>query len=158
MKAPFIHAGILCIALAAGGAGADGTQSPAAPTGLASPAVAVADPPYLDPYPAAVSATPAQLLDLAALKTRLRNTQAIGVFAKLALKRQLDDLLQQFRSHHTGGRRTSVASLRQAYELLLHSVLAQVQHGDPPLARSISESREAIWIILADPEQFESAG
>jgi hypothetical protein len=104
--------------------------------------------------PAARSAEPP--LDVAALKTRLRDTSAIGVFTKLALRNQMDDLLQRFRSHYIGGQKTGVAHLRQPYDLLVLKVLAVVQDGDPSLARTISGSREAIWIILADPEQFKS--
>jgi hypothetical protein len=78
------------------------------------------------------------------------------VFTKLALRNQMDDLLQRFRSHYQGGQKTGVAHLRQPYDLLVLKVLAVVQDGDPSLARTISGSREAIWIILADPEQFKT--
>lgn len=105
------------------------------------------------PGPAARVQEPA--LDVAALKARLRDTSAIGVFTKLALKNQVDDLLQQFRSHYQGGQKISVATLRPSYELLVLKVLALVQDADPPLARTISGSREAIWGILADPEKFK---
>ena len=96
-------------------------------------------------------------LDVAALKARLRDTNAIGVFTKLALKNQVDDLLQQFRAHYLSGQKTSVAAMRQPYDMLVLKVLALVQDRDPPLARTIAESREAIWGILADPEKFNSA-
>lgn len=105
--------------------------------------------------PAPVVGTLEPPLDMAALKLRLRDTNAIGVFTKLALKNQVDDLLQQFRSHYLSGQQTGVAKLRQPYDLLVLKVLALVQDGDPLLARTISGSREAIWIILADPEQFK---
>ncbi|TBR15601.1 hypothetical protein [Rugosibacter aromaticivorans] len=95
-------------------------------------------------------------LDVAALKARLRDTNAIGVFTKLALKNQMDDLLKQFRAHYQSGQKTSVASLRQPYDMLVLKVLALVQNSDPSLARTISGSREAIWGILADPVKFNS--
>lgn len=106
--------------------------------------------------PAPLTRTPEPPLDVAALKTRLRDTRAIGVFTKLALRNQMDDLLQRFRSHYQGGQKTGVTHLRQPYDLLVLKVLAVIQDGDPSLARTISGSREAIWIILADPEQFKS--
>jgi hypothetical protein len=109
--------------------------------------------------PATVSASPKMLhapLDVAALKTRLRETSAIGVFTKLALKNQMDDLLEQFRAHYQSGQKSSVASLRQPYDMLVLKVLSLVQDGDPSLARTISGSREAIWGILADKEKFNS--
>ena len=97
-------------------------------------------------------------LDIAGLKTRLRDTNAIGVFTKLALKNQVDDLLQQVRAHHQSGQKTSVAPLRQPYDMLVLKTLCLVQDSDPSLARTISGSLEAIWGILADPEKFHSQG
>ena len=96
-------------------------------------------------------------LDVAGLTARLRDTSGIGVFTKLALKNQVDDLLKQFRTHYQSGQKTSVANLRQPYDMLVLKVLALVQDSDPSLARTISGSREAIWGILADPDKFHSA-
>lgn len=95
-------------------------------------------------------------LDMAALKARLRDTNGIGMFTKLALKNQVDDLLKQFRAHYLSAPKTSVAALRQPYDMLVLKVLALIQNSDPSLARSISGSREAIWGMLADPEQFNT--
>jgi hypothetical protein len=93
-------------------------------------------------------------LDLETLKMRLRETNAIGVFTKITLKNQVDDLLDQFRAYYQGRTKTSLAELRQAYDMLLLKVLSLLQDGDPPLARVIVTSREAIWGILADPAKF----
>ena len=95
-------------------------------------------------------------LDVAALTARLRDTNAIGVFTKLALRNQMDDLLQQFRAHYQSGQTSGVAPLRQPYDMLVLKVLALVQDGDPTLARTISGSREAIWGILADRDKFNA--
>jgi hypothetical protein len=144
--------GILFFALAAGCAGvgevplsASQSAAKAAPPPVKAPAIVSASPKKLDPP-----------LDVAALKTRLRETSSIGIFTKLALKNQMDDLLEQFRAHYQSGQKTSVASLRQPYDMLVLKVLALVQDGDPSLARTISGSREAIWGILADKEKFNS--
>ena len=96
-------------------------------------------------------------LDVAALKARLRDTNAIGVFTKLALKNQVDDLMKEFRAHYLNGQKTGVASLRQPYDMLVLKVLSLIQDSDPSLARTISGSREAIWSILADREKFNAA-
>jgi hypothetical protein len=119
----------------------------------ASP-MAVEQPRKNEPAPVAKNSEPP--LDVAALKTRLRETRAIGIFTKLALKNQMDDLLEQFREHYQSGQTTSVASLRQPYDMLVLKVLSLVQDGDPSLARTIAGSREAIWGILADKEKFNS--
>ena len=94
---------------------------------------------------------------MAALKARLRDTDAIGVFTKLALKNQVDDLLKQFRAQYQSSPQPDVTALRQPYNMLVLKVLALVQDSDPSLARTISASREAIWGILADRDKFNSA-
>jgi len=114
---------------------------PTAPVALAAPT----------PPPAASAVPP---LDLAALKQRLRDTSAIGVFTKLALKNQVDDLLDKFRSFYRGQVKITLPELRQSYELLVQKVLALLQDSDPPLASEITASREAIWGLLADPQKF----
>jgi hypothetical protein len=96
----------------------------------------------------------APALDLTSLEQRLRDTRAIGLFTKLSLKNQVDDLLQQFRAFHSGQSKTMLTELRQKYELLLLKVVSLLQDGDPPLAAAVSSSREAIWGILTDPEKF----
>ena len=93
-------------------------------------------------------------LDLAGLEQRLRDTRAIGVFTKLALKNQVDDLLDEFRAFHRGQIKTPLPQLRQRYDLLLLKVLSLLQDSDPQLAASIAASREAIWTILTDPQKF----
>jgi len=93
-------------------------------------------------------------LNLADLEQRLRETRAIGVFTKLSLKNQVDDLLNAFRALYRGPDKHPSAELRQRYDLLLLKVLTLLQDGDPPLAAAISSSREAIWSILADPDKF----
>jgi hypothetical protein len=88
------------------------------------------------------------------LEQRLRQTNAIGVFTKLSLKNQVDDLLNAFRVLYRGPNKHPTAELRQRYDQLLLKVLTLLQDGDPPLAAAISSSREAIWSILADPDKF----
>ncbi len=105
------------------------------------------------PAPASTPNAP-PTLNLADLEQRLRETRAIGVFTKLSLKNQVDDLLNAFRELYRGPDKHPSAELRQRYDLLLLKVLTLLQDGDPPLASAISSSREAIWSILADPDKF----
>ena len=94
------------------------------------------------------------VLDLTSLEKRLRETQAIGVFTKLSLKNQVDDLLEQLAAFHEGRGQTPLAKLRESYDLLLLKVLSLLQDQDPALARDIAASREALWNLLADPAKF----
>ena len=103
------------------------------------------------PPPATATAQP---LDLEALKTQLKETKAIGVFTKLTLKNQVDDLLDKFREHHAGKAKPTMAELRRSYDLLMMKVLTLLQDHDQRLASAIVSSREAIWGLLADPKKF----
>lgn len=93
-------------------------------------------------------------LDMKALEQRLRDTPAIGVFTKLSLKNQVDDLLDEFRAYYSGKVKTQLAELRQRYDLLLMKVLTLLQDSDAALASTIIASREPLWDILKDPKKF----
>jgi hypothetical protein len=129
---------------------APGTSSAA--TGKTNNATTTTQPPVKTPATTSPPAAPA--LDLAALEARLKDTRAIGVFTKLSLKNQVDDLLSQFRAFYSKKAAIPLSDLRQRYDLLLIKVLSLLQDGDPDLAAAISSSREAIWGVLADPEKF----
>jgi hypothetical protein len=139
------------------------TNSSANPTSPKPVAPAANHPvrPSNAPAPARQSGIPATTpnekapaMDLAELERRLRDTRAIGVFTKLSLKNQVDDLLAAFRSLYRGPTKRAPPELRERYDLLLLKVLTLLQDGDPQLAAAISSSREAIWGILADPDKF----
>jgi hypothetical protein len=130
----------------------------AAPRATAKPVAAAPRPPAAPAPNLGAPATPdaRQPLDLKALENRLKETRALGVFTKLALKNQIDDLLAQLRTHHGGGSPKSLVPLRASYERLLVKVLGLLQDADPSLALAISDSREAIWGVLSNPAKFSS--
>jgi hypothetical protein len=132
-----------------------GTKTPAAgtkPPVVPAPTSTTAKP--APPTATAKSAPVAPTLDLAALKEQLRETKAIGVFTKITLKNQVDDLLQQFRDYYQGKAKITMVQLRRSYDLLLMKVLSLLQDADQNLAAAIVSSREAIWALLADPKKF----
>jgi hypothetical protein len=100
----------------------------------------------------------AAIVDLTSLEKRLRDTNAIGVFTKLALKNEVDDLLSRFRAFHGGRAGTTLATLRESFDLLVLKVVSLLQDKDTLLARDISTSREALWNLLADPVKFKTLG
>src|SRR5258708_3147107 len=106
------------------------------------------------PKPAVPESPHAPTLDLGSLEQRLKDTKAIGIFTKLSLKNQVDDLLGELRAFHNGSAKTPTAVLRQKYDTLMIKVLTLLQDGDPPLASAIASSREALWGILMDPTKF----
>ncbi len=91
---------------------------------------------------------------MSALEQRLKDTPAIGVFTKITLKNQVDELLERFRTHYEGRGGTTLAQLRQTYDALLQKVIGLLKDGDPALASAITGSREAIWNVLTDPVKF----
>jgi len=127
---------------------AQATTPPATSSAAAEPLPPPVAPPQQAAAPAALA------LDLAGLEQRLRDTRAIGVFTKLSLKNQVDDLLGQFRAFYRGQLQVQLADLRQRYELLLFKVLTLLQDSDRDLAEAIAASREAIWGILSDPQKL----
>jgi hypothetical protein len=136
---------------------------PAAPAPSAkAPAPGPAAKPALRATPAASSAAPplaktptaAPELDLKTLEEQLRGTKAIGVFTKIALKNQVDDLLDRFRKYYQGKAKLTLKDLRRSYDLLMMKVLSLLQDADQKLASAIVSSREAIWGLLADPKKF----
>jgi hypothetical protein len=135
---------------------AETTVAKTEPPAAGIPAKPSAKPPVKKPgaTPAPVKKEAPPPLDLTTLETRLKETKAIGVFTKITLKNQVDDLLEQFRAYYQGRAKTSLAELRRPYDGLVLKVLSLLQDGDPELAREIVTSREAIWGILADPNKF----
>jgi hypothetical protein len=111
-------------------------------------------PPPSPPPPS--SGTPKPELDFKSLVQRLRDTSAVGVFTKLSIKNQVDDLLKAFRGYYAGQVPPSLDELRQRYDGLLLKVVTLVQDGDASLAASISASRGAIWEKLSNRETFQA--
>jgi len=98
--------------------------------------------------------TVAEQYDIKALVARLRDTSAIGFFTKLALKNQIDDLMDRFRRLHAREEETPLERLRDQFNLLFMKVITLLQDGDPALGQEIARGREILWGKLADPREF----
>jgi hypothetical protein len=104
--------------------------------------------------PVARAPAAAPPLDLKALTQKLRETKAIGIFTKITLKNQVDDLLDGFREYYQGKSKLALTDLRRSFDLLMMKVLTLLQDEDQMLASAIVSSRQAIWSLLADPTKF----
>jgi hypothetical protein len=102
--------------------------------------------PYTAPHP--------QPVKLDALASRLGDTNAIGLLAKLELKRSLDALLGDFQLFHAGEADHNLDVLKRRFDTLFARTLSMIRHGDPRLGRELLVSRAAFWTILADPVAF----
>lgn len=92
--------------------------------------------------------------DLEALAAGLRDTETLGFFTKLALKNEVDDLLDGLRGYHAERRGGSLKRLRERFDLLLLKVRTLLQDEDWALAAKLTAGREALWNQLADPVEF----
>ena len=139
------------------------TSAPPPATPAIKPVPVIADKPVAKPPAKTAAPAPQQkpvakpqaapAMALTTLEQRLKDTNAIGLFTKIALKNQVDDLVNRVRAHHEGNGAT-LAQLRQTYDQLLAKVHGLLKDGDPALAGSIMASREAIWQVLTDPVKF----
>jgi hypothetical protein len=129
-------------------------KAPAATSARTSKPASVAKAPAPPTKPQPAPRPTAAPLDLEMLETQLRETKAIGVFTKLTLKNQVDDLLDRFREHYAGKTPPTMTDLRRSYDLLMMKVLSLLQDRDQKLAADIVSSRERIWGLLADPKKF----
>jgi hypothetical protein len=128
------------------------SQAPARP---AAPAPATPKAAGRGAPPAARAPAAAASLDLKTLTQQLKETKAIGIFTKIALRNQVDDLLDGFREYYQGNKaKLAMPDLRRSFDLLMMKVLSLLQDDDQRLARAIVSSREAIWSLLADPMKF----
>ncbi len=131
--------------------------SPPVATAAAPPVATTAAPRVMNmPPPASPVVKPAgpPPLDLKSLELRLKETKAIGVFSKLALKNQIDDLLERFRAFYQGRDKTSLVELRRSFDMLVMKTLALLQDADAALASALASSRESIWAVLSDRTKF----
>jgi hypothetical protein len=95
-------------------------------------------------------------LDVSTLRVRLKDTPAIGLMAKLRLKSEIEDLVEDLAAFHAGHATETLDTLHARYRALVVHVVALLEHGDAPLARDLTASTDHLWATLADPGQFAS--
>jgi hypothetical protein len=115
-----------------------------------APAPAPSPPPEAAP-PAAPP--PESAISLDELGTRIKQTPAIGTFSKLALKNDLDDLVDGLRGYHAR-KEGNLDDLHQRYEALVLKLMTLLEEDEPDLALALGRSRERIWNRLVDPVEF----
>jgi hypothetical protein len=128
---------------------------PPTPTVSATPRAEIKVVPRVVRAPQHAAAAVASLkLDLTGLEKQLKETKAIGIFSKIALKNQVDDLMDKFREYYKGQAKFTMAELHGSFNLLMMKVLSMLQDKDQMLASAVVNSRDAIWDMLADPRKF----
>lgn len=133
---------VVTLAAAMTFAAGNGRVAPAEPTGKERPRAE------------APAGTATNDYDIDALVARLRDTKAIGLSTKLALKSDIGDLMDSFRRFHSGEPNPLLDQLRDEYNLLFMKVITLVQNEDPELFQEMTRARETLWKKLADPGEF----
>lgn len=103
---------------------------------------------------AVVTASAPQALDFEALAARLRETDAVGHFAKLAIERKVMNLARAFQHYHEGDAAIGIRELRHRFEALRARIAARLKAGDPALAGDIAVSGATLWQEFRDPVRF----
>ncbi len=86
-------------------------------------------------------------MDMKALGRKLRDTHALGLFTKLRLKSQADDLIERGRA---AADRTT---LRSDYDALISSVVRELRRGgDAALAGEVECARGSVWTALLNAD------
>jgi len=100
-------------------------------------------------------AGPGDDLDLNALVDRLSNSKALGIFTKLSLKQDIDRFLKSVGNYHKGQGAHSLDQLHERYDAMVHKLVVLLQDKDEDLVKSIDQSRDKVWLMLADEKEFK---
>jgi hypothetical protein len=89
-------------------------------------------------------------IDMEVLTKRLKETKAIGLFTKLAIRNDVSDLVDDVKRY----RKKSILAIkmkeiRESFEGLLLKIMALLE-GDPELSRDLYVGRESIWKSLLE--------
>jgi hypothetical protein len=127
-----------------------------APPPAAAPAQNPAPAPAPAPSPEAKVLEPAPAqprISLEELGARIKATPAIGTFSKLALKNDIDDLVDDLRGYHKH-QEGDLDDLHERYEALVLKLMTLLEEDEPELALALSRSRDDIWSRLVNPVEF----
>lgn len=84
-------------------------------------------------------------LDIDTLVERLRDTRAIGIFTKLALRNDVEALLDDTQRALVNGKEEEIPKLRSRFDGLVLKTVALLDGRDDELAQDIYQAREFVW-------------
>jgi hypothetical protein len=89
-------------------------------------------------------------IDMEVLTKRLKETKAIGLFTKLAIRNDVSDLVDDVKRYRKKSMlATKMKEIRESFEGLLLKIVALLE-GDPELSRDLYVGRESIWKSLLE--------
>ena len=92
----------------------------------------------------------AEQVSVDSLKERLKNTKAIGVFTKLAIRNDIVDLVDEINRYRQQSKlQEKLQDLRSNFDGLLLKIIALLEE-DPDLSEALYVGRESIWKSLLE--------
>jgi len=92
-------------------------------------------------------------LDLGSLEAKIRNTDAMDLFAKISLKSELSSLMDEVARCQLTKNAAGLKQQRARLEKLIDETVALLRKGDVSLADEVNRSRDAVWSFLNRPER-----
>jgi hypothetical protein len=96
-----------------------------------------------------------EVVDFKTLETKIRNTNAIGGFAKLRLSSDIKQMLADLKSYQAGESSLTLEQHREQYDLLYMKIVSQVQEKDPELHQQLCNAWDPIWTELQDEKNLK---
>lgn len=89
-------------------------------------------------------------INMKVLTKRLKETDAIGLFTKLAIRNDVTDLMDEVKRYRKKSMlATKMKEIRESFEGLLLKIVALLEE-DPELSRDLYVGRESIWKSLLE--------
>ena len=89
-------------------------------------------------------------INMEVLTKRLKDTKAIGLFTKLAIRNDVTDLVDNVKRYRKKSLlATKIKEIRESFEGLLMKIVALLEE-DPELSRDLYVGRESIWKSLLE--------
>jgi hypothetical protein len=92
--------------------------------------------------------------ELERLIDRVVKTKSIGIFSKLAMKGDAENLWRDLGKYHSGAAGMNIDELDERYHLIVHKLELSIRKRDKDLAQAIADFREPLWQRLENPDSF----
>ncbi len=89
-------------------------------------------------------------VDIKTLEARLKHTDAIGFFTKLAIRSNIIDLMNKIKQYRKKSMlKAKIKEIRTSFDGLILKIVALLEE-DPKLSRDLYVGRESIWKSLLE--------
>ena len=86
------------------------------------------------------------------LITRLKETDALGVFTKLALKGDVEEIIEMAHEYQSLAALPKLQSVRERFDGLVLKTITLLNDKDPDLAADMYQARDLVWESILEVE------